>query len=177
MELMGRKAIICGGGRRCTRRSGWRTAVVGFITREDVEQMLVSSSAIFARLCARNAGRDMMLSCGWCTEGTLVCYVCGDHSSNKLRACLDRAQQRDADWTAPSTLWSGNSTANCAGVVEVSPVRPTEPVPGARTLSHHQGDTEKIFKAARVKVASTRPRRPVRPTHGRSPQKKSRARL
>ena len=55
MELMGRKAIICVGGRRCTRRSGWRTAVVGFITREDVEQMLVSSSAIFAGLCARNA--------------------------------------------------------------------------------------------------------------------------
>ena len=55
MLLIGRKAIICVGGRRCTRRSGWRTAVVGFITREEVEQMLVSSSANFAGLCARNA--------------------------------------------------------------------------------------------------------------------------
>ena len=55
MELMGRKAIICVGGRRCTRRSGWRTAVVGFITKAAVEQMLVSSSAIFAVLFDRNA--------------------------------------------------------------------------------------------------------------------------
>ena len=55
MELMGRKAIICGWVRRVTRRRGWRTAVVGFITREDVVQMLVSSSANFAGLCARNA--------------------------------------------------------------------------------------------------------------------------
>ena len=55
MLEMGRKAIICVGGRRCTRRSGWRTAVVGFITKAAVEQMLVSSSAIFAVLFDRNA--------------------------------------------------------------------------------------------------------------------------
>ena len=56
MELMGRKAIICGWVRRLTRRSGWRTAVVGFITKAADEQMLVSSSAIFVCwLRARNA--------------------------------------------------------------------------------------------------------------------------
>ena len=55
MLLIGRKAIICGWVRRVTRRRGWRTAVVGFMTREVVEQMLVSSSANFAGLCARNA--------------------------------------------------------------------------------------------------------------------------
>ena len=32
MLLIGRKAIICGWVRRVTRRRGWRTAVVGFIT-------------------------------------------------------------------------------------------------------------------------------------------------
>ena len=56
MLLIGRKAIICVGGRRCTRRSGWRTAVVGFITSAAAEQMHVISSAIFVCcLCARNA--------------------------------------------------------------------------------------------------------------------------
>ena len=64
MLLIGRKAIICVGGRRCTRRRGWRRAVVGFITSAAAEVMHVTSSAIFVRLTARNAGRDMMLSCG-----------------------------------------------------------------------------------------------------------------
>ena len=50
MELMGRKAIICVGGRRCTRRSGWRATVVGFITSAAAEQMHVISSDIFAVL-------------------------------------------------------------------------------------------------------------------------------
>ena len=63
MELMGRKAIICCWVRRVTRRRGWRTAVVGFITSAAAEGMHVTSSAIFVRLRARNAGRDMMLGC------------------------------------------------------------------------------------------------------------------
>ena len=37
MLLIGRKAIICGWVRRLTRRSGWRTAVVGFITSAAAE--------------------------------------------------------------------------------------------------------------------------------------------
>ena len=64
MLLIGRKAIICGWVRRVTRRRGWRTVVVGLITNEPAEQMHVTSSAFFVRLTARNAGRDMMLSCG-----------------------------------------------------------------------------------------------------------------
>ena len=55
MLLIGRKAIICGWVRRVTRRRGWRMAVVGFITKATVEQMLVSSSANFAGLLERNA--------------------------------------------------------------------------------------------------------------------------
>ena len=47
MLLIGRKAIIRGWVRRVIRRSGWRTAVVGFITSAAVEQMHVISSAIF----------------------------------------------------------------------------------------------------------------------------------
>ena len=55
MLLIGRKAIICGWVRRLTRRRGWRATDVGFITKAADEQMLVSSSAIFAALFARNA--------------------------------------------------------------------------------------------------------------------------
>ena len=56
MLLIGRKAIIRGWVRRVIRRSGWRTAVVGFITSAAVEQMHVISSAIFVWcLRARNA--------------------------------------------------------------------------------------------------------------------------
>ena len=48
MLLIGRKAIICVGGRRCTRRSGWRTAVVGFMTSAAAEDMHKVRRAIFA---------------------------------------------------------------------------------------------------------------------------------
>ena len=55
MLLIGRKAIICGWVRRVTRRRGWRTAVVGFITSAAAEPAHVRRRAIFAALFARNA--------------------------------------------------------------------------------------------------------------------------
>ena len=64
MLLIGRKAIIFVCGRRCTRRSGWRMAVVGFITSAAAVTAHVMSSANFAGLRARNVCRDIMLSCG-----------------------------------------------------------------------------------------------------------------
>ena len=51
------------------------------------------------------------------------------------------------------------------GGVPMSPGRPTEPIPGSRSLCHHGGPSSKIFKAAWVKVASKRPRRPLRPAY------------
>ena len=48
MLLIGRKAIICGGGRLATRRSGWRATVVGFITSAAAEDMHNVRRAIFA---------------------------------------------------------------------------------------------------------------------------------
>ena len=57
------------------------------------------------------------------------------------------------------------------GVVRMSPVRPTEPVPGSRTLSHDQRARRKFSSATKVKVAPKRPRRPLRPTHGQPPPK------
>ena len=60
MELMGRKAIICGWVRRVTRRRGWRTAVVGFITSAaTLTAQCAKSMAFFAALAAR-AWRDMV---------------------------------------------------------------------------------------------------------------------
>ena len=48
MLLIGRKAIICVGGRRCTRRSGWRATDVGFMTSAAAEDMHNVRRAIFA---------------------------------------------------------------------------------------------------------------------------------
>ena len=48
MLLIGRKAIICGWVRRVIRRSGWRTAVVGFMTSAAAEDMHNVRRAIFA---------------------------------------------------------------------------------------------------------------------------------
>ena len=55
MLLIGRKAIIRGWVRRVIRRSGWRTAVVGFMTSAAAVTAHVMSSANFAGVCARNA--------------------------------------------------------------------------------------------------------------------------
>ena len=49
MLLIGRKAIICGWVRRVTRRRGWRTAGVGFITSAAAEHTHVSSAFFAAR--------------------------------------------------------------------------------------------------------------------------------
>ena len=48
MLLIGRKAVICVGGRRCTRRSGWRGTDVGFMTSAAAEDMHNVRRAIFA---------------------------------------------------------------------------------------------------------------------------------
>ena len=66
MELMGRKAIICGWVRRVTRRRGWRTAVVGFITSAAAEHMHVRSSAIFV-CCSRRVIARHVSCCSSCT--------------------------------------------------------------------------------------------------------------
>ena len=117
-----------------------------------------------------------MLRCSWCTEGTFVCYVVPIAMSNKFRACLEyRGTGGQPAWRSEQTHRSGNQhqTAQASSKGALYVRKSQFRAPGLSVTM--QGPESKIFKAARVKVGSNRPRGPLRPTYGQSPQKKSRA--
>ena len=80
----------------------------------------------------------------------MVCYVVRIAVVEQVKSVPRSGTGRQsADWTAPSTLWSGRiQRQTTAGVAKVSPARPKEPIPGARTLSHHPGPSLENFQSS-----------------------------